>query len=154
MSFLKKIGKSGDATQPPSTEGNAPKAAVGPPQPARPQGFAAKVERKDPLKQRSHVQALQESSSNLMYLSRGYIPMPDSTGKTVNRPVWYYVLVDKVKKPLFLKVYAEKTGETIDIADYGKVVESGWGEDPPAEITRRIQAQYGGGDPDATGGNS
>lgn len=56
-------------------------------------------------------------------------------GKDGSRPVWHYVLVEKVKLPLFQR--ALKQGN-LDVSLYGDVLFSGWGVAPPAEIIESI----------------
>ena len=60
-------------------------------------------------------------------------------GKDRGREAWNYVLVDKDKVD---KAEQVATG-TIDVAEYGKVLDSGWGKDPPKDIVRMIYLQYG-----------
>jgi hypothetical protein len=57
-------------------------------------------------------------------------------GEDKGRKAWHYIIVDKAKLPIFLK-RIEK--ETIDIADYGTVIFSGWGENPPEEIVEKVK---------------
>ncbi len=66
----------------------------------------------------------------LVYLVRG-----QSSGK----PVWHYVLVDKLKQPLFEQML--KTGQ-LDVAQYGRVLYSGWSEHPPQDIMQAIERDY------------
>ena len=60
-------------------------------------------------------------------------------GKDKDKPAWHYVLVDKEKVEQFKAKI--KTG-TIDVADYGKVLCSGWGEEPPKDKTKQIDDQF------------
>ena len=53
---------------------------------------------------------------------------------------WHYVLVDKGKVDDFKAKVA--TGESIDVAEYGEVLCSGLGKDPPKDIERMIDLQY------------
>lgn len=57
-------------------------------------------------------------------------------GECDNRPVWHYVQVDKLKLPLYKRAV---TTDSIDVADYGKVLASGWGEEPPESVKKRIE---------------
>jgi hypothetical protein len=57
------------------------------------------------------------------------------TGQAEGNPAWHYVQVDEPKHKAFLK--ALETGD-LDIADYGKVLESGWGAHPPEPIAARM----------------
>ena len=49
-------------------------------------------------------------------------------GKDKGKPAWHYVLVDKHLLGLFLK---KTNGGNVDVADFGAVLRSGWGKDPP-----------------------
>lgn len=48
---------------------------------------------------------------------------------------WHYVQVSKVKAPLLMQA---STSTAIDLNDYGTVLESGWGSEPP----HTIQSKY------------
>jgi hypothetical protein len=73
---------------------------------------------------------LRNSLGDLVYLVRG---------KDNGRAAWHYVLIDKVKLPLFQK--AIRTG-ALDVSEYGKILYSGWGEDPPPEIIEAVRERY------------
>ena len=60
-------------------------------------------------------------------------------GKDRGKPAWHYVLVDEDKVEDFKTKVA--TGN-LDVANYGKVLSSGWGEDPPEEKKRIIDMQF------------
>jgi hypothetical protein len=60
----------------------------------------------------------------------------DSTGEIA----WYFVLIDKDKKEKFLK---HKAGDKYNIEDYGKIIESGYGEEVPADIQQTLGEKYG-----------
>lgn len=60
-------------------------------------------------------------------------------GQDRGRDAWHYVLVDPPK----LSVFRQKTqGGSLDVADYGKVLFSGWGKTPPPEIKEKIKNEY------------
>ena len=63
------------------------------------------------------------------------------------KPAWHYVVLfqDKALRAEFLrKTQGELAGtETINVSDYGNVVESGWGKDPPAEVKKRVEEKHG-----------
>ena len=61
-----------------------------------------------------------EDTEERIYLVRG-----SDRGK----PAWHYVLVDKHLLGLFLK---KTKGGSLDVADFGTVLCSGWGQDPSA----------------------
>lgn len=60
-------------------------------------------------------------------------------GKDRGKPAWHYVLVDEEKEGAFKDKL--KTG-SVDVADYGKVLKSGWGEDPPKPIKDTMQKRF------------
>ncbi len=61
-------------------------------------------------------------------------------GKDRGRDAWHYVLVEKNKLSMFLKQI--ETG-SIDVALYGEVLRSGWGANPPPEIVKEIEEEFG-----------
>ncbi|QKX01253.1 hypothetical protein GOY14_02885 [Wolbachia endosymbiont of Dipetalonema caudispina] len=83
------------------------------------------------LNERSFVDATRRSRSDLIYLVRG---------KDRGRPAWHYILVDKDKKEMFLA--KSRTG-SMDVADYGEILYSGWGENPSQEIIDKINEEFG-----------
>ena len=60
----------------------------------------------------------------------------DSTG----RNAWYFILVDKDKKESFLK---HEPGDSYDLADYGKIVSSGYGDEVPEDVKQMLGEKYG-----------
>ena len=61
-------------------------------------------------------------------------------GKNQEKPAWWYVLVQGIKVVLFREKL--KTGQ-LDLADYGDIVECGWGDDPPENVVKRMAEKYG-----------
>ena len=61
------------------------------------------------------------------------------TGKDQGRKVWHFVIVFEHQIEEFKA--AVRSG-SLDVSDYGHVVFSGWGEDPPAE-TKKLWTIYG-----------
>ena len=60
-------------------------------------------------------------------------------GKDRGKAAWHYVHV----KDSLLSEFLEKTrGGSLDVADYGEVLASGWGEDPPQELADSIDRDY------------
>ncbi len=80
---------------------------------------------------RSFADATKRSRSDLIYLVRG---------KDRGKSAWHYVLVDKEKREMFLA--KSRTG-SIDVADYGEILYSGWGEDPPQAIVDKVNEEFG-----------
>ena len=56
-------------------------------------------------------------------------------GKDRGKPAWHYVLVDRHLLGLFLK---RTNGGSLDVADFGDVLKSGWGKDPPNNTIDKI----------------
>ena len=72
-----------------------------------------------------------KSAHQVMYLSRGLYE---------GRPTWHYILVDKLKLPLLL--VAAKQGR-VELSNYGKIIFSGFGEQPPKDIVSHVEKHYG-----------
>ena len=68
-----------------------------------------------------------ENASERIYLVRG---------KDRGKQAWHYVLVKKALLPLFLR---RTKGGSLDVADFGRVLKSGWGKDPPEDIRKSIR---------------
>ena len=67
-----------------------------------------------------------ENSTDRIHLVRG---------KDRGRSAWHYVLVKKHLLGLFLK---RTNGASINVADFGAILRSGWGEDPPEGTIDKI----------------
>ena len=67
-----------------------------------------------------------ENSTERIYLGRG---------KDRGRAVWHYVLVKKHLLGLLLK---RVKGGSLDVADFGDILRSGWGKDPPQGTIDKI----------------
>ena len=78
----------------------------------------------------SFLEKIKTSKGHLVYLVRG---------KDKGLPCWHYVLIDQFKLPIFKE---DLKKPTIDVADYGEVLESGWGENPPEDVVDRIKKKY------------
>jgi hypothetical protein len=72
-------------------------------------------------------------------------------GKDKGRSAWHYILVpyDQIAY-----MNGHRIGDTLDITKFGRVIEyrdeqgtlhplSGWGQDPPEETQKWIEAEYG-----------
>lgn len=79
----------------------------------------------------SFVDKIRKSTGELVYLVRG---------KDKGRPAWHYVHVEKNKLPIFLK---KVESGSVDVSLYGKVLYSGWGEDPSDDIVQKIKQEFG-----------
>jgi len=52
---------------------------------------------------------------------------------------WHYVLVDNLKAPI-LRAVMKQLPRDIDVADYGRIIISGWGENPSEEVKAKVDA--------------
>lgn len=78
----------------------------------------------------SFLEKVKGSKGHLVYLVRG---------KDKGKACWHYVLIDNLKLAIFKE---DLKKPMIDVADYGQVIESGWGEDPPEDIVKKIKDQF------------
>ena len=70
--------------------------------------------------------AYKQDPSQRIYLVRG---------KDKGRPAWHYVFVERHLLGLFLK---HSNGGSLDVADFGDVLKSGWGKNPPEDTIDNI----------------
>ena len=68
-----------------------------------------------------------ENAKDRIYLVRG---------KDTGKPAWHYVLGKKALLPLFLR---RTNGGKVDVSDFGRILKSGWGKDPPEDIRKSIR---------------
>ena len=62
-------------------------------------------------------------------------------GKDRGRPAWHYVLL--VDDEDTITAFRKKIKEgSLDVANYGKVIKSGWGQDPPNDLREQMQHTY------------
>lgn len=61
-------------------------------------------------------------------------------GIDAGRNAWYYVLVDRLRVQLFLKALND---EIIHLENYGKILHSAYGDEPPEEVTLSLKEEYG-----------
>jgi hypothetical protein len=69
--------------------------------------------------------------ADLIYLVKGI---------DAGRNAWYYVLVERLKLQLFLKALND---DIIHLENYGKILYSAYGDEPPADITNKLKEEYG-----------
>lgn len=79
----------------------------------------------------SFAQSEDAKDTNRVFLVRGC----DST----NNLAWYYVLVDREKCNMFK---AQSGTDTLDILQYGTIIRSGYGEEPPKHIKDFMFSEY------------
>lgn len=82
---------------------------------------------------RKFTQAFAGARGNMIYLVSG------GKDKT-HQPAWYFVRVDAPKTRAFLN--AVRSG-AIELAQYGEVIESGYGVEPPQAILSYMRAEHG-----------
>ena len=61
-------------------------------------------------------------------------------GKERGRAAWYYLLLDEEK---VADIEAQVATGNINVGDYGRVLESGWGKDPPKDIKQKMDLRFG-----------
>ncbi|QGR02487.1 hypothetical protein EDL79_02345 [Ehrlichia ruminantium] len=89
------------------------------------------VLRKSKLSNKNFAESTKKSRLDCLFLVRG---------KDNGRAAWHYVLVDKPKREMFL---AKSRSGSIDVALYGQILYSGWGENPPQDIVKKIEDEFG-----------
>lgn len=83
-------------------------------------------------KKGSFVSALFGSRPDCIFLVKGK--------DTTNRPAWYYVMVDKSKKDTFEHIEGK---QSLNLNDYGTILHSGYGDEPPPEMKKKMEDEYG-----------
>ena len=80
---------------------------------------------------KSSIDPIKRAQAEYIYLVKGI----DN-----QRKAWYYVLVERLKVQLFLKALND---DIIHLENYGKILYSAYGEEPPASITQQLKDEYG-----------
>ena len=83
-------------------------------------------------KKGSFVSSLFASRPDCIFLVKGK--------DTTNRQAWYYVLVDKAKKDMFEGIQGT---QSLNLNDYGKIIFSGYGDEPPEDMKKKMEEEYG-----------
>ena len=71
------------------------------------------------------------NKSDLIYLVKGV---------DEGRNAWYYVLVERLKLSMFLKALND---DIIHLENYGIILYSAYGDEPPQHITDKVKEEYG-----------
>jgi hypothetical protein len=79
----------------------------------------------------SKVDIKKKMQADLIYLVKGV---------DAGRNAWYYVLVDRLKVQTFLKALND---DIIHLENYGKILYSAYGDEPPQDITDSLKEEYG-----------
>lgn len=90
-----------------------------------------KVERKSSAAQAANIDPQKKSKADLIYLVKGV---------DAGSNAWYYVLVDRLKLQLFLKALDD---DIIHLENFGVILFSAYGDEPPVEVTNKLKAEYG-----------
>ena len=61
------------------------------------------------------------------------------TGKSGGHDAWWYV---RVKNNLFEQYKIAVKGEVIDLSEFGEILFTGWGKEPPSDIKKKIEEEY------------
>ena len=77
------------------------------------------------------ISSTTSSQADLIYLVKG---VDDG------RNAWYYVMVERLKLSLFQKALND---DIIHLENYGVILHSAYGDEPPAEITEDLKKKYG-----------
>jgi|TARA_B110000259_G_scaffold182219_1_gene225470 hypothetical protein len=100
-------------------------------------GFAEKYAKKDNMTatnigvNASPENQAKRADASLLFLVKG---IDD------NRPAWYYVLIERLKLPMFKKALNDNI---IHLEEYGKILYSAYGDHPPEEIKKKIRDEFG-----------
>lgn len=79
----------------------------------------------------SSIDPQKKAQAELIYLVKGI---------DAGRNAWYYVLVERLKVQLFLKALND---DIIHLENYGKILYSAYGDEPPVYITQMLKDEYG-----------
>lgn len=79
----------------------------------------------------SQIDPQKRAKADLIYLVKGV---------DAGRNAWYYVLVERLKLQLFLKALND---DIIHLENYGIILYSAYGDEPPADVTNKLKEEYG-----------
>jgi hypothetical protein len=71
--------------------------------------------------------------------SRGHLIYRVDGQDNQGKQRWYYLLVDKARESSFQE--ALRTGH-LNVAEFGSILEFGYGAGPPQEVIRRLEKAY------------
>ena len=92
-------------------------------------------------KYRSKSLAIKRDLFKIKHPDRTYYDALLIRGKDNGKPAWHYILIENESKYVELK--KRKPGTNIDVTDYGKIIESGWGPNPSKAKIEHINRLYG-----------
>ncbi len=62
------------------------------------------------------------------------------TANEKGKPAWFFVELNPAVYADYKRALRQ---DKMNIKDYGQILESGWGEMPPEEVTERMKDEYG-----------
>jgi hypothetical protein len=84
-----------------------------------------------PTAPKKQVDPQKKMQAELIYLVKGI---------DAGRNAWYYVLVERLKVQMFLKALND---DIIHLENFGRILFSAYGDEPPASITEQLKDEYG-----------
>ena len=63
-------------------------------------------------------------------------------GKDRGRQAWHYVLVDEDKLDDYNALFRDGARPRVNVSKYGKVLQSGWGENPPGSVKGKFDEYF------------
>lgn len=101
--------------------------------------FTPKKANETPLQEQGSVKRSRIAENSYAQGVKGLHKIYWVRGKDRGRAAWHCVKVPKNIEQMFL---AKARSGSIDVADYGEVLHSGWGENPPDDLKKRIEEEY------------
>jgi hypothetical protein len=95
------------------------------------QNFSDKTKPSQKNNINKNIDPQKKMQAELIYLVKGV---------DAGRNAWYYVLVDRLKVQLFLKALND---DIIHLENYGEILFSAYGDEPPESITNKLKQEYG-----------
>jgi serine/threonine protein kinase len=92
------------------------------------------------LRHRREELQIQRELYKVKHPNRVYCDIMLIRGKDNGKEAWHYVLIEDETK--YEKLKKQKAGTNIDVTDFGKIIESGWGHEPPGVIKDRLSRLY------------
>jgi predicted Zn-dependent peptidase len=105
--------------------------ALKPTEPAKTENSATAEVKSNSALNKKPVDLQKRMLASLIYLVKGV---------DAGRNAWYYVLVERNKVQLFLKALND---DIIHLENYGQILFSAYGDEPPAEVTNKLKEEYG-----------
>ena len=85
---------------------------------------------------------LQSDCTWQKWRKREHIQLIVDVDESHSRPTWQYVLLDDNETKVWEFKEKRGKGEPIDVTEYGRILESGWGKEPSNEVKHEIEREY------------